>query len=50
MGKNGTGAMMDDSLDAVKKLNFSDEELKKIDRYAEDSGIDLWKNAREQMT
>jgi len=40
---------LDDSLDAVKKLNFSDEELKEIDRYAEDSGIDLWKNAREQM-
>ena len=36
-----------DSLDAVKKLQFTDAELKEIDRFAEDSGIDLWKDARE---
>ena len=38
---------LDDSLDAVKKLQFTDAELKEIDRFAEDSGIDLWKDARE---
>jgi L-glyceraldehyde 3-phosphate reductase len=38
---------LNDSLDAVKKLQFTDAELKEIDRFAEDSGIDLWKDARE---
>ncbi|HEY1896671.1 MAG TPA: L-glyceraldehyde 3-phosphate reductase [Terracidiphilus sp.] len=40
---------LDDSLDALKKLDFSEAELKKIDRYAQDAGIDLWKDAREKM-
>jgi L-glyceraldehyde 3-phosphate reductase len=38
---------LDDSLDAVKKLAFTDAELKEIDRHAQDGGIDLWKGARE---
>ncbi len=38
---------LDDSLDAVKKLGFTDAELKEIDRYAQDAGIDIWKDARE---
>jgi L-glyceraldehyde 3-phosphate reductase len=38
---------LDDSLDAVKKLEFTDAELKEIDRYAQDAGIDIWKDARE---
>src|SRR5277367_6562027 len=38
---------LDDSLDAVKKLAFTDAELSEIDRYAEEGSIDLWKNARE---
>ncbi len=38
---------LDDSLDAVKNLQFSAEELAEIDQYAKDSGIDLWKDARE---
>ena len=38
---------LDDSLDAVKKLGFSDAELKEIDGYAQDAGIDIWKDARE---
>ncbi|MGD1021755.1 MAG: L-glyceraldehyde 3-phosphate reductase [Candidatus Sulfotelmatobacter sp.] len=37
---------LDDSLDAVKKLDFSDEQQKEIDRYAQDAGIDIWKDAR----
>jgi L-glyceraldehyde 3-phosphate reductase len=38
---------LDNSLDAVKKLDFSDAELKEIDSHAQDTGIDLWKDARE---
>ncbi len=38
---------LDDSLDAVKKLQFTDEELKAIDGFAQESGIDIWKGARE---
>jgi L-glyceraldehyde 3-phosphate reductase len=41
---------LDDSLDALKKLKFTAAELKEIDRYAVDAGIDLWRNPREQMT
>jgi L-glyceraldehyde 3-phosphate reductase len=40
---------LDNSLDALKNRNFSDEELKEIDRYAVDSDIDRWRNARENM-
>ena len=42
-------AQLDDSLDALKNLAFTETELKEIDRFAQDSGIDLWKDAREQM-
>jgi len=38
---------LDNSLDAVKRLDFSDAELKEIDSHAQDTGIDLWKDARE---
>jgi L-glyceraldehyde 3-phosphate reductase len=38
---------LDNSLDAVKKLQFTDAELSEIDRYAQDGSIDFWKNARE---
>ncbi len=40
---------LDDSLDALKKLDFSEAELKEIDKHAVDAGIDLWKDAREKM-
>src|ERR1700734_747381 len=40
---------LDDSLDALKKLKFNPEELKKIDRHAQDGDLDLWKQARETM-
>ena len=40
---------LDDSLDSLQKLAFSEAELKEIDRYAQDAGIDLWKEAREKM-
>ena len=38
-----TVAQLDDSLDATKNLEFSAEELKEIDRFAKDGGIDLWR-------
>ncbi|HEY1984633.1 MAG TPA: L-glyceraldehyde 3-phosphate reductase [Terracidiphilus sp.] len=40
---------LDNSLDALHKLEFSDTEIADIDRYAQDAGIDLWKDARETM-
>ncbi len=36
---------LDDNLDAVKKLKFTKDELAKIDRYAVDAGINLWKTS-----
>ena len=38
---------LDNSLDAIKKLEFTEAELVEIDRYAQDGAIDLWKGARE---
>ena len=38
---------LDDSLDAVKKLDFTPAELKDIDTYAREGNIDIWKDARE---
>lgn len=40
---------LDNSLDAVKNLQFSYEELDAIDEHAQDGGIDLWRDARERM-
>jgi L-glyceraldehyde 3-phosphate reductase len=37
-----TVAQLDDSLDALLNLDFSDDELTAIDVHAVDSGIDLW--------
>ena len=38
---------LNDSLDAVKNLKFTDAELAEIDKYAVEGAIDLWKGARE---
>jgi L-glyceraldehyde 3-phosphate reductase len=35
-------AQLEDSLGAIERLDFSDDELAEIDRYASDSGINLW--------
>jgi L-glyceraldehyde 3-phosphate reductase len=40
---------LDDSLDALKNLKFTAAELKKIDRHAQEGGVDLWRGARETM-
>lgn len=37
-------AQLDDSLDALTKLEFSKSELDTIDRYAKEGGIDLWRS------
>ena len=38
---------LDNSLESLKNLEFTDAELQAIDRYAQDGGIDLWRSARE---
>jgi len=38
---------LDNSLDALKHLDFTTAELMDINRYAQDAGIDLWKDVRE---
>ena len=38
---------LNDSLDAVKNLHFTDAELAAIDKHAKDGDLDLWKGARE---
>ena len=39
---------LDNSLDALNHLQFTDAELSEIDRYAQDGAIDLWREAREE--
>ncbi|HVF18071.1 MAG TPA: aldo/keto reductase, partial [Steroidobacteraceae bacterium] len=43
-----TVAQLDDSLDALRQLSFSTEELADIDRYAVESGINIWKESSER--
>jgi L-glyceraldehyde 3-phosphate reductase len=38
-----TVQQLDDSLDAVKNLSFTAEELAEIDTHATEGAIDLWK-------
>jgi L-glyceraldehyde 3-phosphate reductase len=38
---------LDNSLDAVKKLQFTAAELNEIDRHAQEGAIDIWRDARE---
>jgi L-glyceraldehyde 3-phosphate reductase len=38
-------AQLEDSLDSTQNLEFSAEELRKIDRYAVDAGINLWQRS-----
>lgn len=37
---------LDNSLDALTTLQFTDSELNEIDRYAQDGAIDIWSSAR----
>ena len=38
-----TVRQLDESLDAVDRLDFTDDELTRIDGFAQEGGIDLWK-------
>jgi L-glyceraldehyde 3-phosphate reductase len=38
-----TVEQLEDSLGALKRLDFSDEELAEIDGHAVEAGINLWK-------
>jgi L-glyceraldehyde 3-phosphate reductase len=40
---------LDNSLDALNKLDFTEAELQAIDQHAHDGGIDIWKSARESV-
>lgn len=40
-------AQLDNSLDALQHLDFTDQELEQIDGQAQEGEIDLWKSARE---
>ena len=40
-------AQLEDSLGALQRLDFSDDELAEIDRYATDSHINLWARSSE---
>ncbi len=44
-----TVEQLDNSLDAVKKLKFTEAELSAIEKHAIDGNIDLWRGARETM-
>jgi L-glyceraldehyde 3-phosphate reductase len=44
-----TVEQLDDSLGALKNLRFTKEELGAIDKHAQESGIDIWRDAREKM-
>jgi L-glyceraldehyde 3-phosphate reductase len=39
---------LDNSLDAVRNLSFTDAELAKIDKHAVDAGINLWKTSSDK--
>jgi len=39
---------MRQNVGAVERLDFTDDELRQIDEHATDSGIDLWRSAREE--
>ena len=40
---------LDNSLDALKHLDFTEAEFAEIERYAQESSIDIWKDAREGL-
>lgn len=37
---------LEENVEALDRLNFSEDELRRIDEYAVNSGIDLWADAR----
>ena len=41
---------LDANLEALANLSFTDEELSEIDRYAVESGINLWAKQTEESS
>jgi len=41
-------AQLDENLDALANLRFSDDELRRIDEHAVESGVDLWRDVASQ--
>jgi L-glyceraldehyde 3-phosphate reductase len=41
---------LEDSLAAARSLSFSDDELDRIDQFATDAGIDIWKSSQVKET
>jgi L-glyceraldehyde 3-phosphate reductase len=39
---------LEDNVGALGRVDFSDDELAQIDRYAADAGVDIWQGAREK--
>ncbi|QPB18866.1 L-glyceraldehyde 3-phosphate reductase [Rhizobium sp. 007] len=44
-----TIAQLDDALDSLNNLEFSPEDLREIDHYATEGGIDLWRGVSKQV-
>ena len=44
-----TVVQLDNSLDAINRLDFTQDELKTIDQFAREGDVDLWRSARETM-
>ena len=42
-----SAAQLDENLGALANLHFTPDELREIDRYASDSGIDLWRESSD---
>jgi L-glyceraldehyde 3-phosphate reductase len=45
-----TVAQLEDSLAALKRLDFSEEELRRIDHHAREGGVDLWQPSSSVKT
>jgi L-glyceraldehyde 3-phosphate reductase len=41
---------LDNSLDAMMRPQFSDEEIREIDKFAHEGSIDIWRGAREGVS
>jgi len=44
-----TVVQLDNSLDAINRLDFTQDELKTIDQFAQEGNVDLWRSARETV-
>ena len=43
----GLARLLDENLGALANLDFTPDELREIDQYASDSGIDLWRESSD---